>query len=185
MGQVKGFVLLAAATAALSILCAYAPDAYAKSKDPCVECHADTTPGIVDYWKASAHHAADVQCAGCHGTDVEANHGRQLTVGAEVCGKCHKKALDTHKQGKHDISLKAGRGCTRHMPPSAKRDKTCSLCHEAGSTKPKVIAECAMFLAQSPEMQRQGYGSCHRVETACDSCHTRHGTDFTVTHGSM
>jgi len=43
-----------------------------------------------------------------------------------------------------------------------------------------VKTECAMFLAQNPEMQRQGCASCHMVEVRCDTCHTKHGTDLSL-----
>jgi hypothetical protein len=35
-----------------------------------------------------------------------------------------------------------------------------------------------MFLAQSEEIQRVGCSSCHKVETGCETCHTKHGTDI-------
>ncbi len=35
-----------------------------------------------------------------------------------------------------------------------------------------------MFLAQSPEMQRASCTACHKVETGCDTCHGKHGTDL-------
>jgi hypothetical protein len=78
---------------------------------------------------------------------------------------------------KHAISLKSGQGCTRNMPRAALNPEGCRLCHLPGSTEPVVQTECAMFLAQSPEMQRVGCGSCHRVESGCETCHTKHGTD--------
>jgi len=149
-----------------------------RAGDPCLACHEKETPAIVQFWKNSAHFQKQVTCVACHGSDIEANHRRTATVDASRCGTCHAKALTDHKQSKHGISLKAGRGCTRNQTVSEEQQKSCALCHKPGSAKPLVDVECAMFLAQSPEMQRQGCSACHLVETRCDTCHTRHGTDL-------
>ena len=147
------------------------------AKDPCLECHESKTPGIVRYWQESVHAEKQVTCVSCHGHDAEENHTRSVTVSAEKCKKCHEQAYAGHVSSRHGIGLKTGRGCTRNITSFDEREKTCILCHDPGSTRPKVATECAMFLAQSPEMQRQGCDSCHRIEVRCDTCHTKHGTD--------
>lgn len=146
--------------------------------DPCLDCHAEKTPGIVAYWKASAHAGKKVGCVDCHGSDREANHAGKMMVNAAVCGGCHKEALASHRQSKHGAGLKAGMGCTRSREKNEEQDKSCALCHESGSAKPVAQVACAMFLAQTPAMQRQGCLACHQVEVRCDTCHTRHGTDL-------
>jgi len=153
--------------------------AYA-AKDPCLKCHEEKTPGIVDYWKSSAHSGAGVTCVKCHGSDEKANHDRKSMVLADVCGSCHGEELREHQSSRHSMGMKTGQGCTRNLPESRDKMRTCDHCHEKGSSRPIVDSECAMFLAQSPEMQRRGCSSCHRVEERCDSCHTRHGTDTAV-----
>lgn len=150
------------------------------ASDPCLECHEKKTPAIVDNWKGSIHFKKQVGCKDCHGINVEANHKREVMVNAASCSTCHKKPFDGHKLGKHGTGLKTGRGCTRNMEKSPETDRSCSLCHAPGSTKPFTDSECAMFLAQKPEMQRQGCDSCHKVEDRCDTCHTKHGTDLSV-----
>ena len=167
------FSLLAFIATALSLV---AQPSFAD--DPCLGCHEKETPGIVRYWKQSAHFQNQVGCASCHGNNIEANHQRTVTVDAAKCGSCHKTAFRDHGRSKHGIGLKSGRGCTRNQQESEGQKKSCSLCHTPGSTAPIVTTECAMFLAQSPAMQRQGCGTCHRVETGCDTCHTQHGTDL-------
>ena len=152
----------------------------AYAQDPCLDCHRKETPGIVTYWEKSAHFKKNIGCAGCHGTDKEANHAKQITVDASRCGSCHNEVLTAHRQGRHGIGLKTGQGCTRNMEKTTDREKSCGFCHRAGSSAPFVISECAMFLAQSPEMQRQGCSSCHRVEVRCDTCHTKHGTELAL-----
>jgi hypothetical protein len=150
----------------------------AAAADECLDCHRDKTPGIVAYWEESAHYAKDVGCTDCHGTDVKKSHDLQAPVVAETCGTCHKEALAQHLESKHSIGMKSGQGCTRNMTRTEERDQGCSLCHKPDTTEPFVDVECAMFLAQSPEMRRVGCVSCHKVETGCDTCHTKHGTDL-------
>jgi hypothetical protein len=156
----------------------FAAMAQAGTEDPCLGCHTEKTPGIVQYWKNSAHFVKKVYCADCHGRDIEANHKGRIIVDSAKCGSCHKKALSDHQLSKHSMGLRAGKACTRNMDKSPDRERTCVLCHKPGSAQPTVNTECAMFLAQTPEIQRQGCGSCHAVETRCDSCHTKHGTDL-------
>ncbi len=146
--------------------------------DACLECHEKKTPGIVKFWRKSAHFQKRVGCADCHGNNVDASHKRTVFVDAAKCGACHKAALATHRESKHGIGLRAGGGCTRNREKTGEQQKSCVLCHNPGSAEPLVKTECAMFLAQSPEMQRQGCTACHLVEARCDVCHTRHGTDL-------
>ncbi|MBI5638872.1 MAG: hypothetical protein HZA17_00450, partial [Nitrospirae bacterium] len=152
----------------------------ASASDSCLECHEKKTPGIVNFWKKSMHFKKEVGCSDCHGTDTDANHEKKVTVDAARCGSCHKEALTGHRLSKHGIGLKAGRGCTRNLEKSEEREKSCTFCHKPGSSEPLVNTECAMFLAQTPEMQRQGCSSCHNVEVRCDTCHTKHGTDLSL-----
>ena len=151
-----------------------------EAADPCLDCHAQKTPGIVAFWKASAHAGGKAGCVDCHGSDREANHAGRMVVDAAVCGRCHKAALTAHRASKHGSGLKTGMGCTRNKEKSDELDKSCSLCHRAGSAQPIVQVSCAMFLAQSPAMQRQGCLACHQVAVRCDSCHTKHGTDRAI-----
>ncbi len=149
----------------------------------CLPCHQRETPGLVKPWASSAHARAKVSCADCHGEDGASNHpgdGSRSVVDAEICGRCHKKALQQHRASKHGIGFRAGRACTRNRPASPGRNAGCRSCHEKGSELPIEQVECARFLAQTPEMQRQGCMACHQVETRCDSCHSAHGTDLAL-----
>lgn len=167
MPAVLLFAMTAAAAAALA-------------NDVCLECHEKKTPGIVTYWRESAHFQKKVGCADCHGNDIDAVHSGKSVVDAARCGSCHKGALAEHRKSKHGIAGRAGSACTRNLTQTAEVKKGCSRCHDAQSSIPEVKAECARFLVQTPEMQRQGCSSCHSVETRCDSCHTKHGTDLAL-----
>lgn len=152
----------------------------AQAADPCLECHERETPGIVKYWKDSRHFTENIACADCHGTDEEENHEGRVRVEAARCAPCHESAYNSHSLSKHGIGLKAGRGCTRNIPEAAHDKSSCTFCHERNSAAPIAAADCAMFLAQSPEMRRQGCDACHVVEVRCDTCHTKHGTDLVL-----
>ncbi len=152
----------------------------ADAADPCLECHKKNTPGIVKYWEKSAHFQKQVSCTDCHGNDPEACHNRTMIVDAAKCGACHQAELADHRKSKHGIAGRAGGACTRNQPKTAEQQKTCIRCHDPGSSIPTIRTECARFLAQTPEMQRQGCSACHSVEARCDVCHTKHGTDLAV-----
>lgn len=153
---------------------------FSEAKDPCIDCHKEKNPILHEIWNSSAHAQRGISCADCHGADIEANHKRTVRVSAVKCGACHKKPYDEHIEGRHSLGLQTGSGCTRNEPAGEEKGKTCSQCHEPGSTQPHSLSQCALFLSQAPEMQRAGCVSCHRVETGCDACHSKHGTPKTA-----
>ncbi len=146
----------------------------------CAGCHRGRSPALVAAWEGSRHAAAGVGCEACHGDDHAALVGGKAPVTAEVCGGCHGEALAAHRRSRHGLALHAGTACSRNRRRHETPAGRCLRCHEAGSTAVRVKMECARFLAQTPEMQRQGCLSCHRVETACDACHGAHTTDLAV-----
>ena len=67
----------------------------AQSKS-CVDCHGESTPGIVDHWKTSTHAATGVGCVGCHqaqegDADAYAHYGELIAtvVTPRDCSACH------------------------------------------------------------------------------------------------
>ncbi len=146
----------------------------------CRSCHEQQSPALVAAWAASRHAAEGVGCEACHGDDHEAMKRGKAPVTASVCGTCHGEELAAHARSKHGIALHAGTACTRNRARPRSPKGQCLRCHEEGSTALKVRIECARFLAQTPEMQRQGCLSCHRIERQCDTCHGSHTTDLAV-----
>ena len=62
----------------------------------CVDCHRQTTPGIIDHWTGSTHAAKGVGCVECHKADAQRADGydhygeRIVTVVTPMdCGRCH------------------------------------------------------------------------------------------------
>ena len=67
----------------------------ASSKD-CVDCHAKSSPGIVEHWKGSEHSKKGVGCTDCHeaakdDADAFQHYGQTIAtiVTPRDCGRCH------------------------------------------------------------------------------------------------
>lgn len=162
----------------LLLLLVAALPAMAANKDDCLACHREKTPGAVRLWETSAHAAAKVGCVACHGSYHEKIEKGEARVTAQVCGKCHEKALREHTASRHGMGLHSGWGCTRNLASRDKRE--CSFCHEEGSALPRSTVHCARFLKQSSEMGEAGCNRCHSVESSCASCHSSHATDLKI-----
>src|SRR3990172_6918052 len=66
------------------------------SSKSCVECHQNTSPGIIDHWTGSTHAVKGVGCVECHQAekkDVDAFDHYGATIATIVtprdCGRCH------------------------------------------------------------------------------------------------
>jgi hydroxylamine dehydrogenase len=74
--------------------------------EQCVECHAKTTPNVVNDWKLSKHSSVGIGCDACHGSEhttaQDANKAKIPTP--ETCGQCHADRVEQFKKGKHAIS---------------------------------------------------------------------------------
>ncbi len=177
MRKIIVFLLIAA----VCLLCLN--KAHAVEKESCYSCHNRETPVIVGLWTSSAHAIAQVDCVACHGEEYNTDHTsdhERIVVEAHVCARCHDKAAKGHFAGKHGIGFRAGQACTRNEKKTDEIAGGCKDCHEKGSLVPRQEAECSRFLAQSPEMQRQGCLMCHRIENRCDACHSSHSTDLKI-----
>jgi hypothetical protein len=151
--------------------------------ETCISCHERETPSMVGIWGGSAHGKNDIQCIGCHKGEYDIDHeqgGKRTVVEVYICAECHTGAAKEHFSGKHGIGFRAGQACTRGLKKTPEISAGCNNCHELGTALPRQEAECSRFLAQSPEMQRQGCLSCHKVEIRCDACHTAHDTDLSI-----
>ena len=74
----------------------------------CLECHRDSTPGIVAQWRVSAHARASVDCFSCHDAapaDPAAfdHNGRRIVVivTPSYCARCHKKEAAEFESSHH------------------------------------------------------------------------------------
>lgn len=135
--------------------------------DECVDCHADITPGIVNDWKLSKHHAAGVSCDFCHGgehTTAEDFAEVQLPTPA-TCEVCHSEQVEQFSRGKHALAWASVKAMpTTHALPMELVDgqKGCGGCHKIG-------LKSAEEIVRLKEEQGSIFG-----HASCDSCHTRH-----------
>lgn len=88
----------------LSTVLAMVPDA---SRN-CVECHADTSPGLVSHWKGSKHAAKGVACMECHQAETgeaDAYPHYGMTIATVVtprdCSRCHVKEFEEFAGSHH------------------------------------------------------------------------------------
>jgi len=113
----------------------------------CVTCHMVESPGIVTQWKQSKHGTPSsgkdvVGCDRCHGK----NHKKLKMPSYDLCGECHEKQLQGHRQSGQGSHANA-----YHLELI-----------ELGCQTEKPAEETAACLG------------CHAVENRCDGCHTRH-----------
>src|SRR5260370_389225 len=71
------------------------------SSKQCVECHQQSTPGIIDHWKGSTHARKGIGCVECHQAekgDVDGfdhyGHHIATVVTPRDCSRCHKEIYD-------------------------------------------------------------------------------------------
>lgn len=74
----------------------------------CVECHAKSTPGIIDHWEGSTHATKGVGCVECHraeATDADAfvHYGETIAtvVTPRDCSRCHKVEAEEFANSHH------------------------------------------------------------------------------------
>jgi len=79
-----------------------------KEGQQCLACHSDSTPGIVEQWRGSAHARQKVDCYGCHranaGDPTAFDHyGLRIAVIVTplYCARCHKAEVDQFEKSRH------------------------------------------------------------------------------------
>jgi hydroxylamine dehydrogenase len=78
------------------------------SSKQCIECHQQTTPGIIDHWKGSTHARKAVGCVECHQAekgDADAfdhyGHTIATVVTPRDCSRCHKTEFEEFSASHH------------------------------------------------------------------------------------
>ena len=74
----------------------------------CVDCHVQSSPGIIDHWKGSRHARAGVGCVECHQAksgEPDAFHHEGYTIATIVtprdCSHCHEKEYQEFAHSHH------------------------------------------------------------------------------------
>ena len=74
----------------------------------CLDCHSNSTPGIVEQWRDSAHARKNVDCYSCHrASDKDPatfeHYGQRIAVivTPNYCGRCHNKEVEQFEKSHH------------------------------------------------------------------------------------
>jgi hypothetical protein len=74
----------------------------------CIECHRNSSPGIIDHWTGSTHAAKGIGCVECHQAedgDADAFTHYDVTIATVVtpldCSRCHPKEFEQFERSHH------------------------------------------------------------------------------------
>ena len=150
----------------------------------CVGCHINVTPGIVKQHLESPHAntkkaTEEVRCHDCHGVEHKTmeDFAKSKMPTLETCGECHKKQMNQHKAGKHNLGWMVMKSqIAWHGQPGAITEKGyrgCSGCHKIGQKGLMGVTdgnnEAELKYDGGKEAAGYRYGNAQ-----CDACHTRH-----------
>jgi len=155
------------------------------SSDPCVVCHTNATPGIVDQYGHSSMAGAKVICTDCHAVAasypgaVEHEGGYVIaSPSAAMCEKCHQNEVAQFNHSRHGIPAYVAVFGSKDLSPDLLAQ------FEAvpeGNFDP-AKARNAIFALEGPEITRFACESCHNIGKPaadgsvgqCQKCHLRH-----------
>jgi nitrate/TMAO reductase-like tetraheme cytochrome c subunit len=162
-----------------------AVDVLATSRDECVVCHRQSTPGIVEQYGQSTMASAEVSCRDCHAVASDypgaVEHEGAFVLGQPTparCERCHSAEVAQFYQSRH--SLPAYTAMTGTGELSADHLAMYQAIPE-GSFAPDKMRN-ALFAIEGPEITRFACESCHNVGRPqpdgsvgeCQQCHLRH-----------
>lgn len=171
------------------------------TRQECVECHADVTPGLVHGWKRSVHANLD-EIRNLPDDDVRAYKKEILAqveenlrslelLGAgeplrEVsCIDCHAGVGRQQADHRRDLRLPDAAVCGQcHLQQFAERESERDTLKWPHGQWPdgrpshaldwKANVETAIWVAMEQREVAEGCTFCHNNQTKCDTCHTRH-----------
>ncbi len=150
----------------------------------CIDCHAETSGGIVADWASSRHAHANITCLDCHGTGVSDNdvskdhlsHDKtpiSAIVSPKDCSRCHPVEAAEYDQSKHantlEIIWKIDPWLNDGLNSDIERATGCYYCH--GSI---VKIENGEFDEKTWPHVGVGRMNPDGSRGSCSSCHTRH-----------
>ena len=160
-------------------------DALATSKDDCVTCHRDETPGIVQQFSFSTMAAAEVSCRDCHEVQGEfpmaVEHEGAFILSAPtsgMCAECHQQEVDEFNQSRH--SLPAYTAVFGSKDLSVEHLALYESIPEGQYAPDK--SRNAIASLEGPDMTKFTCEGCHNVGKPaadgsvgqCQKCHLRH-----------
>lgn len=157
----------------------------ANSKDECVVCHAETTPGIVEQYGHSTMAGAEVGCVDCHEVSADypeaVAHEGTYVLGSPTtskCEKCHAEEVAQYYQSRHSI--------TAYVAVAGSQDLSADLLAAyqsipEGQFSPSK-ARNAIAALEGPDLTPFTCLDCHSIGAPaadssvgqCQKCHLRH-----------
>ena len=191
IGLVTVLLVLGLALMALTITHAATPterrqiNALARSSNPCVQCHRDESPGIIEQYGTSSMAIAGVTCQDCH--EVEADYpGSVAHEGTHVlrspsttmCSRCHETQVAQFNASRH--GLPAYVAMTGTDPLTADQLALYESIPEGGYQPDKL--RNALYALEGPAITRFACEPCHNIGQPhpdgsvgqCQKCHLRH-----------
>jgi len=160
-------------------------DALANSKDDCVTCHLEESPGIVEQYAYSSMAAGEVTCRDCHEVPVdypdailhEETYVLQSPTAAR-CEQCHEVEVAEYMNSRHSIPAYVAYAGTGDL--SAELLAQYQQIPE-GSYAPDKSRN-ALYELEGPAVTRFACEGCHNIGLPradgsvgeCQSCHLRH-----------
>jgi hydroxylamine dehydrogenase len=186
LAVVAGMALvMRAITEAGSIRDAQMVDALANSRDDCVTCHRDKSPGIVQQYGHSTMASAEVTCRDCHevpsdypgATEHEGTYVLRSPTTAR-CQKCHEQQVAQYYQSRHSLPAYVAYAGSQDLP-----DPLLAMYQAIpeGSYAPDKSRH-ALYAIEGAGVTRFACETCHDVGLPnpdgsvgqCQKCHLRH-----------
>ena len=160
-------------------------DALVNSKDDCVTCHRDESPGIVEQYAHSSMASAEVTCRDCHEVpevypEAVAHEGvfvLQSPTSAR-CEQCHEVEVAQFNNSRHGIPAYVAYAGTGDLS-AGNLEQYQQI--EEGSFAPDKSRN-AIYELEGPAITRFACEGCHNIGLPradgsigeCQSCHLRH-----------
>ncbi len=160
-------------------------DALAASDDPCVRCHRNATPGIVEQYGVSTMAAANVKCRDCHVVAADypgaIEHEGTFVLASPTtarCRRCHESETIQFQQSRHAIPAFVAFAGTDDLTDAQMAQYRAV---PEGQFDPRKLRN-ALFALEGPAITRFACEACHDVGRPaadgsvgqCQKCHLRH-----------
>jgi hypothetical protein len=157
----------------------------AGSSNACVDCHENTTPGIVDQYGHSTMAAANVSCEDCH--EVASDHAGAVehegtwvlaSPSSAMCERCHPAETRQYLASRHGIPAYVAMVGTEALSPDL-----LEMYESIPEAVPNPNEERnALYALEGPAITRFACEGCHNIGRPapdgsvgeCQQCHLRH-----------
>lgn len=159
----------------------------ANSTDSCVNCHRNSTPGIVEQYGRSTMAAANVTCQNCHEVPEDypgavAHEGTFVlnVPTTATCQTCHQNEVAQYNQSRHGLPAYVAVAGTEDL--SEAHLAMYEAIPEGGYVPEQFIARNAIAELEGEAITRFACESCHNIGKPaqdgsvgqCSKCHIRH-----------